>query len=255
MGAQMKIKLLVGLVAGLFALVGVSPAWADPATLHIGPGVGTPCAMGCAGDPNLIGGSVVDIFQNSGGAPSLFQPVLLIIGVPNDTTNLFASVPISAVSFINGGTTTAGSAAFATGGTFGLKSPTAGGFFGSMTSSYVYNFLTLTGPTNASNSFTNWSGADSTILGITANNFGIYVFALSGAALGPNGFVNITFSSSLPIGTFAVGYGQGIQNEKLKGYSTPFTEAGLVVPEPGTLALFGTGLLTLAGLIRRRMAG
>jgi hypothetical protein len=38
-------------------------------TLHIGPGAGTACATGCAGDPNLLGtGDVLDIFQNSGGA-------------------------------------------------------------------------------------------------------------------------------------------------------------------------------------------
>src|SRR5579863_1398118 len=59
----------------------------DPATLHIGPGVGTICATGCSADPNLIGsGGTIDIYQNAGGAPAVGS-LLLILAVPNDTTN------------------------------------------------------------------------------------------------------------------------------------------------------------------------
>src|ERR1700688_970602 len=123
----------------------------DPATLHIGAGAGTPCAMGCAGDPNLIGsGNTVDVFQNSGGADTLSSPLLLILAVPNDTTNLFASNPISGVSFINaypGGSTVAGTSAFATAGTYGLKAAVSGGFFGVMgPGNEVYGFLTMEQP-------------------------------------------------------------------------------------------------------------
>ena len=83
-------------------------------TLHIGAGAGTACAMGCAGDPNAIGnGNTIDIFQTSGGSKdTLGQPQLLILGIPNDTTNLFASDPISGVTYINpypGGTSISGS--------------------------------------------------------------------------------------------------------------------------------------------------
>ena len=235
-------------------------AQVDPGTLHTGPGAGTSCATGCGQDPNLIGsGNTVDIYQNSAGAPNLSQPLLLILGIPNTSTP-FASNPINGVTFINpypGGTPVAGTSAFATAGTFGLKSGGAGGFFGSMGAGQeVYSFLTLSGSgINMSNSFTNWAGADLTINGITASSFGIYVFALSGAALGPNGLVNITFNSgSLPKGTFVVAYG----NISGTAYVVPFTEAGLtagttsVVPEPGSMALFGTGLLILGGAIRRR---
>src|SRR5690348_8359911 len=62
----------------------------DPATLHIGPGGTTGCATGgCpifGNEVNGIPDGTLDIYQNSGGAPSLLSPILLIFAVPNDTT-------------------------------------------------------------------------------------------------------------------------------------------------------------------------
>jgi hypothetical protein len=54
----------------------------DPSTLHIGPGVGTDCATGCAGEPNQIATGTVDIYQTSEGAPPVGS-LLLILAVPN----------------------------------------------------------------------------------------------------------------------------------------------------------------------------
>jgi hypothetical protein len=239
---------LWGLGLAVMALLTGVGARAD-STVHIGVGSGTSCAQGCAGDPNLIGsGDVLDIFQTSGGA-TIPAPQLLILGVPNDPTNLFATNPITGVTYVNpypGGTSTAGS------------SPSFS-FANDMTSGEdVYSFLGLSG--NSSNSFTNWSAADANINGITASNFGIYELSLSGASLGPKGLINILFASgSLPLGTFAVAYGTGGG----KTFDTPFTEAGLTanttsgtsaVPEPGTLLLVGTGLLAAAVGLRRRVS-
>jgi hypothetical protein len=234
----------------------------DPATLHIGPGAGTPCAQGCAGDPNRIGSGMVDVFQNQGGGSLLGNPLLLILGIPNNTTNLFATNPIGSVTSYNpysaypaGGDP--GTSAFATAGTYGLISPVSGGFFGILPSTpatwNVYDFLGLQGPTDSSNKFENWGPHDQDI-GVTASNFGIYVFALT-TALDSKGLVNIVFSQGMPVGTYAIAYGQTPpSNGKVKIYDTPFTEAGQTVPEPGSLLLLSTGLLGLVGMVRRKFS-
>ena len=238
----------------------------DPSTLHIGAGAGTPCAVGCGGHPNLIGtGSTVDIYQNSGGASALSQPVFLILGVPNDSGVPSISGSVTFYNPYSGypGNAVTGSAAFATGGSgqWNMKAavPPPPGFFGDMSSGDVYTFLNL--PGNNSNSFVNWAGADLSKDGITASDFGIYVFALSGAQLGANGLIDVT-GLSVPFGTYAVAWGcktAGTSPCSNKNtFTTPFTEAGLTAdrtttPEPGSLLLLGSGLVALGGALRRRL--
>lgn len=231
----------------------------DPATLHIGPGVGTACQTG--GCP-IFGTEInafqtqLDLYQNSGGASALNTPVLLIFGVPNDTGSALNAGSIGSPKLFSPISAASGTALTFSFGTtaFGLN---GSGFEGDMTSGDVYAFLgAISGAphfigANNSNSFVNWSGADSALFGINATQFGIYVYALNTAALSGNDAINVLLNG-LPAGTFAVGYGE---TDKLL-FDTPFTEAGDEtgrprVPEPGTLLVFGIGLLGLA-LLRRR---
>jgi len=217
----------VGLGILLLCFAGLSTAWGQ-SSLHIGPGAGTTCATGCAGDPNLLAGALnVDIYQTAGGAPTLAQPVLLILGVPSQYDHFMPAMPITGVTSINpypGGTTASGTAAFATGGTYGLINPISDGFFGTMQAGQeVYSFLGLVGA-NKSNNFTNWAEEDDEYVDITVTGFDIHVYAVN-ADLGPKGLINISLVQKVPKGTYVVAYGEA----NGKWFSVPFTEAGLKV--------------------------
>lgn len=221
----MRVSKQIGVTLVVLFLAGFSTAWAQ-STLHIGPGFGTKCAMGCAGDPNLIAGARnVDIYQTSDGAVTLSQPVLIIFGVPSEFAGLIPTMPITAVKAVNpypGGTVSNGTAAFAAGGTYGLIDPISDGYFGTMMPGQeIYSFLGLPGANN-SNSFTNWFAEDDEYLGLQPTDFAIHVFALN-ADLGPNGLINVSLVRNVPKGTYIVAYGQ----VNGKPYAVPFTEAGL----------------------------
>jgi hypothetical protein len=216
----------VGLIVLLLCFTGLSAV--GQSTLHIGPGAGTTCATGCAGDPNLLSGALnVDVYQNSAGAPTAGVPVLVILGVPSQYDHFMTAMPITGVTSYNpypAGTGVTGSATFAAGGTYGLINPVSDGYFGVMGSGQeVYTFLGLAGA-NKSNNFTNWAGEDEEYVDLTVTGFAIHVYAVT-AELGPNGLINLSLVQKVPKGTYVVAY--AVANGKT--FAVPFTEAGLKV--------------------------
>jgi hypothetical protein len=273
--------LLALLCATTMSLAWVSPSQAqllDPSTLHVYNG--TDFSTG----PNPLGGTgALTIQQQSGGAPDL-NPVLLIIGIPNDPSaggNTFYSNvgnnAISSVTYSNGGTASwqlGGSNPFVS----GVHWNAATGFAGTLNSSSgdAYSVIGVGGANN-SNSFGNWQAGETagqdapfppTNPGLfpagQPSSFSLYVFKLSD----PNGFpaggtISVQFAAGeLPAGAYAIAYSESTTHL----YDTPFTEAGLeqsgghgntnvgTAPAPPGVVLMGTGiaLLGLFGWSRRR---
>jgi PEP-CTERM motif len=255
-------RLIAWLVLFFCALWAVG-AEADPATLHIGTGAGTACAQGCGGDPNVIGSSVLSIFQNSGGAPDLLSPLALILGIPNYNG---AAPTIASVTEYDpyAGVATGGSpvASFGAGlNAYGVSD--ADGFVNQWTSSnvQVYQFLGFEPPnTNASNNATNWFG----VAPAGTTFYGLYVYHID-ATLGDKGLFDVAWAGSgLPEGAIAIAYGcsgplaaNGHCANSSDVYTTPFTEAGRVTtPEPSSTLLLGLCLFVLGVVIGwRRLAG
>lgn len=230
----------------------------DPSNLHIGPGLGTPCQMGCAGSPNLISSNSLDIWNVGGGGPYA-DPILLIIAVPDDSKG--TGVPMG----ITVSTNLSSSASGQLGGSdvYGGKWNTSTGFAGFWTQKSnddVYTFLHLDlnskGKSQAdnSNNWTNWSGApgDAHVSG-----FGIFVYELDNTGLfGKNG-INIDFSSDLPTGTLVIAFActNSSCSQNPNPYDTAFTEAGdmtMSTPEPSIIVFFALDVLLFVSLFRRR---
>jgi PEP-CTERM motif-containing protein len=266
----------VVLVAILFACMtqfSYADSVGDPAVLHIGATVA--CAQnGCflfnGNEVNGINSTSLFILENGMGQPNLLNPLVLLLGIPNGNGTPPA---ISSVSNGDSGQL-GGSGGGAYGGTWnnatGLISANGGVFDASAGSSTdVYSFSGFVPGGNNSELFGNWQAADSAVLGINAASFTIYAYTITGSPSITGGeSLLVNFSSAIPLGTFAVAYGCSQLaspgpdcSNKQNPFTTAFTNSGLEtsgpgsrVPEPGSIALLGSGLVVLGGVLRRRFA-
>jgi len=206
----------------------------------------TGCTKPPGGDPNTIDPSNITL-GFAGNSDTGASPLLVIVAVPNGGTNPTISLPTGVNTFTNSPTNSAYGVTIPSSGLLGSND-------GTLTSGDIYSALGLNGPNSLS--FVNMSGFDSSHLGLTVTSFTLYVYAVDYAMTGTTPLVGMDFENIAP-GSFIGGascttFSATTACSGTDVGATPFTNAGVVVPEPVSMLLYGTGLVTLGAKLRRR---
>jgi len=242
------------ILAALIVILAGSWQLAKADAIDIGNGAGNGNATGSLGlSPNPVGsGSDISVYVHGSG--SITNDLLLVVMIPNDSTDLFgATDPLGTITVYSPyssypvGSTTGTSSAF-TGTGFGLGTGTAtyagNGFWGDVTGgggTKVSDFLGA--GLSSSVNLSNMEGFSSSV-GVTSTSYGVYTFLVTTGSVPKNGLVDIQISGGLPIGS-------SLSVEDDNGDANAWTNAGGVnggVPEPSSLMLFGIGVLSIVGL-------
>ena len=198
----------------------------------------------------------------SGSSKGLQNPLVIIVGVYDGNGT-------PSISFSGCATPTA--CPLAPIGTYGITGNTGVSF---TSGKDAYTVLGFTDPGTGTNSesFGNWSGADTANGFAAPTSFTLYAFELNTSLTGGAGNQIMIDESGAAGGSFIIGLdcnaGTGTNTTTSGGTTTqggcatngdigatPFTNAGLITPEPTTMLLFGTGLVTFGGMLRRRKSG
>src|SRR5690242_15295618 len=157
------------------------------AVMHINDGT----AYLFSNEVHPISSPTVTILENGNGQPTLANPLLLIVGVPNTTAFAAPTLTLSAGTADLGGPT---GSAF--GASYNAVTGRAANNAGLFNSGEVYSFIGLTGGDN-SNNFGNWSSADLAVNNLSVSGFGIYLYELSNTGMSGNHSISATFNGSV----------------------------------------------------------